>query len=73
MELTQEEQRFIELAREKKLVLNSSALVLIEKVQEFVPFQTLTITKDQTGKPHQYLVSLSQKIVISEIGIMAVK
>ena len=72
MELSQEEKRFIELAREKKLALNSSAIVLIETVQEFRPYESVTITKDQTGKPHHYLVSRSQKIVVSET-VIAVK
>lgn len=67
MDYTSEEKRFIELAREKRLALNSTAAYIIEVVQAFNPYEEITITKDKGGVPNQYLVHRSQKLLVNEV------
>ena len=46
---------------------------LMADIRRLVPYEKLVIEKDKMGKPNMYLVQRSQKIIISEVGVIAVK
>lgn len=55
------------------MILSEQEQFLINVLREAKPFERVEITKDPSGKPDRYLVHRSQKIVVSEISIGAIK
>lgn len=46
---------------------------VIQIMREARPFEVIEIMKDQLGRPNSYLIKRSQKIVVNEIKISAMK
>jgi hypothetical protein len=39
---------------------------LLEHIRELKPFEKIEIQKDQQGKPDYYIISKSQKVILSK-------
>jgi hypothetical protein len=55
------------------MILSKQEEYLISLLRELKPYEAVTINKDKDGKPNTYLVQRSQKIMVSELSINAVK
>ncbi len=53
--------------------LNEAEKNIIDFIREARPFEVIEIHKDKLGRPDMYLVKRTQKIIVSEQHIQAVK
>jgi hypothetical protein len=83
MTLTLEEEKFITLAREKHVILDSKLLVIMElsPAEQYVinemrkanPYEGIEIIKDAAGRPDSFLIKKQQKIMTSQLKIVAIR
>jgi len=46
---------------------------VIDMLREARPYEHILIVKDQLGRPNHYIVTRTQKIIVSEVKIEAIK
>ncbi len=53
--------------------ISSQEKYIIETMRELRPFEVIEIQKDKLGRPGTYFIKRTQKIIVTELEITAVK
>lgn len=53
--------------------LTVQEMTIIDFLREARPYESILITKDQMGRPDTYLITRTQKVIISQVKIEAIK